>query len=199
MSNTKIGFDVGSSSLKIAVVQPPSQVICRMVTMPRMTTQQLMMNLPYEFADFIQGGPDQYFCDYALCDRAEGEDEEGVPMMAAVAAKQHLEGQHQMFARAGVKLKTIVPQEMALIQLVQRCRERIGGEEYCFVDLGHQYTRITAVWRDRVQATRQIAMAGRRPWRISRRCIRGISAISPRRRKRPRLTAWRSWRCWTAR
>ena len=27
--------------------------------------------LPYEFADFIQGVPDQYFCDYALCERGE--------------------------------------------------------------------------------------------------------------------------------
>lgn len=29
------------------------------------------------------------------------------------------------------------------------------------MDLGHQFTRITVVWRDRVQATRQIALGGR--------------------------------------
>jgi len=48
---------------------------------------------------------------------------------------------------------------MALVQL---CRA-LGGEEeeFCFVDLGHQLTRITVVWRDRVQATRQIALGGR--------------------------------------
>ncbi len=210
MARTQLGFDIGSSSMKVAVLQgdrlrteevrlpenlvdgagnialphafvqflkqmkremslprcpaalvlPPSQVICRLVTMPKMTTQQLMMNLPYEFTDFIQGVADQYFCDYALCSLGEGESEEqGIPMMAAAAAKQTLAGYVQMFTRAGVRLKTILPQEMALIHLVKGRGE--GKEEFCFVDLGHQSTRITVVWRDRVQATRQIALGGR--------------------------------------
>ena len=109
MGKTRLGFDIGSSSLKIAVLRgsetrieevrlpenmvdgtgamilphafaqflkqtkkelslprgeaalalPPSQVICRLVTMPRMTTEQLPMKLPYEFNDLIQGGADQ--------------------------------------------------------------------------------------------------------------------------------------------
>lgn len=210
MARTQLGFDIGSSSMKVAVLRgellrveevrlpenmvdgagnitmphaftqflkqvkrelslpsgaaslvlPPSQVICRLVTMPKMTTQQLMINLPYEFSDFIQGVADQYFCDYALCSPGEGESEEqGVPMMAAAAAKQTLAEYVQMFSRAGIRLKTILPQEMALINLVKR-----GGgetEEFCFVDLGHQGTRITVIWRDRVQATRRIALGGR--------------------------------------
>ena len=210
MGKTRLGFDIGSSSLKIAVLQgtgvrveevrlpenmvdgtgqiilphafaqflkqtkkelslprgpaalalPPSQVICRLVTMPRMTTEQLLMNLPYEFSDFIQGVADQYHCDYAVCVPAEGDDEsQGVPMMAAAAAKQTLAEYTRMFSQAGFKLKTVLPQEMALIQL---CQARgAGAEEFCFVDLGHQFTRITVVWRDRVQATRQIALGGR--------------------------------------
>ena len=197
----KLGFDIGGSSLKIAVVRerevrleemrlpenmvdeggvilphvfagflkqakkelalprgdaalalPPSQAICRLVTMPRMTTSQLMMNLPYEFADFIQGAPDQYFRDSGLCGKAPGDEEGTMPMMAAVASKRQLEQYIRMFARAGVRLKKLVPQEMALIEL---CRAQAGGEGpgvYCFVDLGHQQTRITVVVGDRVQA-----------------------------------------------
>ena len=143
-----------------ALALPPSQVICRLVTMPRMTTEQLLLNLPYEFSDFIQGVADQYHCDYAVCASAEGDDEaQGVPMMAAVAAKQTLAEYARMFAHAGIRLKTVLPQEMALIQL---CQARgAGAEEFCFIDLGHQFTRITVVWRDRVQATRQIALGGR--------------------------------------
>ena len=210
MGKTRLGFDIGSSSLKIAVLRgnearmeeirlpenmvdgtgaiilphafaqflkqtkkelslprgpaalalPPSQVICRLVTMPRMTTEQLLLNLPYEFSDFIQGVADQYHCDYAVCAPA-GEDGEAqcVPMMAAAAAKQTLAEYARMFAQAGLRLKTVLPQEMTLIQL---CQARgAGAEEFCFVDLGHQFTRITVVWRDRVQATRQIALGGR--------------------------------------
>lgn len=210
MGNTRLGFDIGSSSLKIAVLRgtetrieevrlpenmvdgtgaillphafaqflkqtkkdlslprgptalalPPSQVICRLVTMPRMTTEQLLLNLPYEFSDFIQGVADQYHCDYAVCASSEEDDAtQGVPMMAAVAAKQTLAEYARMFSQAGLRLKTVLPQEMALIQLCQARGAR--AEEFCFVDLGHQFTRITVVWRDRVQATRQIALGGR--------------------------------------
>ena len=210
MAKTCLGFDIGSSSMKVAVrrgdsvrveearlpenlvdgsgnitlphafsqflrqtrkelsiprgeasmVLPTNQVICRLVTMPKMTTDQLLMNLPYEFADFVHGASDQYFCDYALCSRREDENEEdGVPMMAAAASKQTLADYLQIFSRAGIKLKTILPQEMALIDLV---KNRGGGvEEFCFVDLGHMNTRITVIWRDRVQATRQISIGGR--------------------------------------
>ena len=140
-----------------ALVLPPSQAICRLVTMPHMTTDQLFMNLPYEFTDFIQGVADQYFCDYAVCQSLEGEEENGLPMMAAVASKDALAQYVRMFSQAGVRLKTILPQEMALIQLAQAQK----AEECCFVDLGHQFTRITVVWRDRVQATRQIGVGGR--------------------------------------
>lgn len=210
MGKTRLGFDIGSSSLKIAVLRdgevrieevrlpedmvdetgavtrprafiqflkrtkkelslprgtaalalPPSQAICRLVTMPRMTTEQLFMNLTYEFSDFIQGEADQYHWDYAVCVPAGDSDEsQGTPMMAAVAAKQTLAEYTRIFARAGLRLKTVLPQEMALIQLCQV--QGAGTSEFCFVDLGHQFTRITVVWRDRIQATRQIALGGR--------------------------------------
>lgn len=143
-----------------ALVLPPNQTICRLVTMPRMTTDQLMLNLPYEFSDFIQGVADQYHCDYAVCEPTQEDIEaQVVPMMTAAAAKHTLVGYTQMFRQAGFRLKTVLPQEMALIQL---CKARgTGAEEFCFVDLGHQLTRITVIWRDRVQATRQISLGGR--------------------------------------
>lgn len=209
MARIKVGFDIGGSSMNIAVARgdgfqvetvrlpdnltdengvampnafsqflkqtvrelrlpksgaalalPPSQVICRLVGMPEMNQEQLLMNLPYEFADFIQGAPDQYFCDYAMCERIPGDEEGSMPMMAAVAAKRQLEEYIRMFARGGVKLKKLVPQEMALIELC-RARRTAGPGEYCFVDLGHQQTRITVVLGDRVQATRHINIGGR--------------------------------------
>ena len=207
MAKTRLGFDIGSNSLKIAILRgdearveetrlpenmvdengvilphvfteylrrlkkelplpkgtaalalPPSQAICRLVTMPRMTTEQLMLNLPYEFSDFIQGEAEQYFCDYAVCAPTEEDGDKVIPMMAAVAAKNRLATYVQMFAQAGIRLKTILPQEMALINIARS--RAVGPEEYFFVDLGHQHTRITAVWRDRVHATRQIPIGG---------------------------------------
>ena len=144
-----------------ALVLPSNQVICRLVNMPEMNQEQLMMNLPYEFADFIQGAPDQYFCDYALGGMGSGDEVGTRPIMGAGAAKRQLEQYIKMFAKAGVRLKKLVPQEMALIEL---CRAQPAGEgprEFCFVDLGHQQTRITVVLGDRVQATRRLNFGGR--------------------------------------
>lgn len=210
MGKTRLGFDIGSSSLKVAVLRggavqvyqqrlpenmvddngiamphvfiqylkgvrrelrlprgeaalvlPPSQCICRFVTMPKMNVTQLMMNLPYEFTDFIQASPDQYFCDYAVCQGIEGDEgeQDGIPMMAAVASKQWLGEYTRIFAKAGIRLKTVLPQEMTLINLARARKD--GPEESFFIDLGHQNTSITAVWRDRLQATRQIPLGGR--------------------------------------
>ena len=214
MGKTRLGFDIGSSSLKVAVLRghevrieeerlpenmvgadgqvalphafsqflrqvrkgrslphaaatlvlPPGQAICRLVTVPRMTHEQVMVNLPYEFADFIQGAAGQYHCDYVPCgpDGPGGGGTEGgqdMELMAAAAPKALLAGYAQMFRRAGVRLTCVLPQEMALVQLFQAR----GGDagEVCFVDLGHQSTRIAVVCRGRVQATRQIALGGR--------------------------------------
>ena len=141
---------------------PPSQVICRLVTMPRMSVEQLMLNLPYEFSDFIHGEPGQYYCDYALCRETEevpeGEGEPPLTMMAAVAQRQQLQDYIRMFAAGGFALRRILPQEMALIQLVEEhCRAHPEGpEEFCFIDLGLLSTRVFVIHRDRVQATRRI-------------------------------------------
>lgn len=158
-----------------ALLLPSSQVICRQVTMPRMSVDQLMLNLPYEFSDFIQGEAHQYHCDYALCREEPGQqgeepDEAGeedagsqLTMMAAVVEKQQVQDYIRMFAAGGFSLKRILPQEMALIQLAESFRrsEPEAPRESCFIDLGYLSTRAFILHGDRVQATRRIAMGCR--------------------------------------
>lgn len=149
-----------------ALVLPSSKAICRLVTMPRMSVDQLMLNLPYEFSDFIHGEPHQYYCDYAMCQEtesaAEGEEPQ-MTMMAAVAQRQQIQNYVQMFGAGGFSLKRILPQEMSLIQLVQECRRERpeAPEEFCFVDLGFLSTRIFVIHGDRIQAARRIPIGCR--------------------------------------
>lgn len=144
---------------------PSSKAICRLVTMPRMSVDQLMLNLPYEFSDFIHGEPHQYYCDYALCQdesqdepQPEEQGEEQLTMMAAVVQRQQIQDYIRIFSAGGFSLKRILPQEMSLIQLVQSClRERPEGpREFCFIDLGFLSTRIFVVHGDRIQAARRV-------------------------------------------
>lgn len=159
LRKTRKELRIPSGAAALAI--PPGQVICRLAVMPEMTQDQLLLNLPYEFTDFIQGAADQYFCDYAMCGSVPGDEEGTMTMMAAAAAKRHLEGYVRMFSSGGVRLKKLVPQEMALIELCRSQSKRDGAEEFCFVDLGHRQTRITVVVGDRVQATRSLAIGGR--------------------------------------
>lgn len=162
----KIRKDLGLPKCRAALAVPSGQTICRLVAMPRMTEDQLLLNLPYEFSDFINGEPERYFCDYALCDPREGEqaseDDDRMTMMAAIISKEQSYGYVRMFAQAGIKLDLLLPQEMCLLQLAEDYRRKNPGapREYCFVDLGHTATRVTLISGDRVQAVRQIDIGG---------------------------------------
>ena len=162
----KVKKDLRLPAGPAGLILPASQVICRQVTMPRMTVDQLLLNLPYEFSDFIHGEPHQYYCDYAICQdplRPEGgAPEEEAPqemtMMAAAVEKQQVTAYVRMFAAGGFPLRRMLPQEMALIQLAQAGQDSPGERpaEYCFIDLGSLSTRIFVVQGDRLQATRRI-------------------------------------------
>lgn len=217
--NVKVAFDLGNSSLKIAVhkkgalemhelplpenlieednllmphafsaflkkskrelhlpggpaglLLPSSKGICRLVTMPRMTEDQLVLNLPHEFSDFVHGEPHQYFCDYALCEADAPEQappeeagEAQLTMMAAVVQRQQIQDYISIFAAGGFALRRILPQEMALIQLVQQYRRQHPdtSREFCFIDLGYLSTRIFVVHGDRIQAARRLHLGCR--------------------------------------
>ncbi len=132
--------------------------------MPRMTQNQLLLNLPYEFSEFIQGEPEQYYCDYALCETPDAQQaDQQMSMMAAAVSKETVYGYGGTFARAGFSMKAMLPQEMALIELVKAYRKRNPNapKEFCFVDLGYTSTRIAIINQDYLSATRQVELGGR--------------------------------------
>lgn len=130
-----------------AVVLPDGLAYLRRVTMPAMTVEQLAVNLPFEFRDYLTAAKDRYFYDHALNEITN--DEEGKPMAmdltAAAVSKETIREYGEMFRRAGLKLKVAAPVECAYANLL---RAYIGGDagrdkrEYCLLDLGHSVTRI---------------------------------------------------------
>lgn len=140
---------------KCALVLPARQVICRTVTMPRMPVDQLMLNLPYEFNEFVGSEPEKFFFDYAMCDPDEADGEDRMTLVAAAAAKDRLTQYDRIVSDARLKLKTVLPGEMALMNLVKRAGAPEGGE-WCFVNLGQDAVGITVIRGDRIQATRQV-------------------------------------------
>ena len=170
---TKLGFDIGNNSVKIAEVRggkltvhdirmpdnmmsdgeiampngfsdflrremkarkikgrecslvfPARQAICRFLAMPKMSKDQLALNLPYEFAEFVENDPDRFVYDYAMCAPDENDDPEQMYMMAAAASKERITQYIRIFSGAGLKLKTLLPVEMSLMRLVANYRAK---------------------------------------------------------------------------
>lgn len=131
----KIRFDDG------AVVLPSGLCFCRRMSVPVMTHEQLMVNLPYEFRDFITSEKDAYFYDYAVLRvlRDANEEPAELDIMAAAALKTTIADYRSMFRRAGIKLHTAIPTEMSFANLLARCQE---GHCHCIIDVGHTSVRL---------------------------------------------------------
>ena len=133
--------DAGIKDKDCALVLGPSQTFFRHVTLPPMTTQELSLNLPYEFRDFIMGNPDDYIYDYAVDEIVHNEEGgiERMELFAAAASKELVEKYATMLKKAGMKLKLVTPAPMAYMRLMNDYASRFQipeGRDYVLVDLG---------------------------------------------------------------
>ena len=138
-----------------AVILPGSFAFLRNITMPAMTVDQLQINLPYEFRDFLDMGKDKYFYDYAVRKLTMGED--GVPtemdLVAAAVPKEVIESYRRMFRRAGLRLQTAMPAEGAYANLLGQF-DSIEEREFAILDAGHTATRLDIYTGQSYETTR---------------------------------------------
>lgn len=146
-----------------AYVFQNENIYSRTIKMPKMTADQLQVNLPYEFSDFISDEPRKYVYDYAMLpkrpeDEKDPEDEEeekdSMRLMAVAAQKEHLESVRRFVKKAGLKLVKAAPTMSAFISLI---RENGDPEkEYCVLDLGHKAIRMHIFKGERYEVTRTL-------------------------------------------
>lgn len=129
------------------IVVPDELVVCRNLTLPAMTIDQLKVNLPFEFTDYISDEPQKYVYDYALKEMFY--DEDGKPkemnLTAAVMSKESIDTYVNIFKNAGLNLRVLIPQEIAMTNIMRNALEqgRIQADkEYCIVNLGHRTTQV---------------------------------------------------------
>ena len=138
-----------------ALVLPARVCYSRRLTTTYMSHEQLQFNLPYEFRDFLASNKEDYVYDYAVVDILK--DAEGNPveldLMAAAARKSLIMDYAAMFHRAGFKLKTAIPEELAYINLL---RQAGSDHSHCLLDLGHNSIRLYMFVGDRFENVRVI-------------------------------------------
>lgn len=145
------------SAKRAAIILPSQATFVRRFTVPYMTKEQLMYNLPYEFRDFLSEAKDRYFYDYQISKVVNGED--GKPkeyeIHAASVSKENIEKYKEMFRRAGLKLKIALPREVAYMNCIGRV-DAEGTGEYAILDLGHLSSRLDIFTGTTFETTRTI-------------------------------------------
>ena len=139
--------------------------VCRHLVLPAMTEKQLEVNLPFEFSDYISGKPQRSVYDYALEEMIY--DEEGNPkemkIIGAVMSKENVEKYIEIFKDAGFRLKTLIPQELALTNVMRKAVElgkAKADKEYCIINLGHRTTQVYIFKGDKLDVLRNIHLGG---------------------------------------
>ena len=161
-----------------ALVLPNELVYVRTVTMPKMTIEQLIYNLPFEFRDYITEELKDYAYDYAMVttpeemmkepeekpENADGsleeeteEVENSMELLAAAAPLTLLEESRAILRKAGLRMKKAAPTVCSYVSLIRGLEKRGGGVgEYCILDLGYQSVRMYMFNGERHMVTRNL-------------------------------------------
>ena len=144
----------------IAIVLSPSESLVRTLDMPPMSEKELLINLPYEFRDYIAQGKDRYSFDYAMLGVEYDEDDKPVSMhvLGCAAPKQTIKDYEDLFARAGMNLRAAVPLSASYQEMMQ---EQAADRTVCLLDLGNSYTRLFFFDHGSLSVSRNIEVAGR--------------------------------------
>lgn len=125
-----------------SLVLGPEQAFFRHVTLPDMTESELLLNLPYEFRDYIIDDPDSYVYDYAIDELVRDESGKVIRMelYAAAASKEIINDYSTVLKKAGLKLKYVIPTQMAYSCLLHHHaleHPEHADRDVVLVDIGH--------------------------------------------------------------
>ena len=134
---------------RIAMILPEKSIYIRRLTMPMMTVQQLKINLPFEFHDFVSGEKDDYFYDYIVLnelgsqealEEREGEKRtEELELLACAVSKELIQNYKEMFKKCGLKLFMALPEVAAYQNMIFHCKNHTKERDYAILDLGHEH------------------------------------------------------------
>ena len=156
---------------KAALLFSNEAVYVRNETMPKMSADQVLYNLPYEFRDYITDEPKDYLYDYSVIalrteEETEGEAEEDakknapkaevLDLLAVAAQKTLMADTRYMLKKAGLRLEKAVPTICSYISIIRNLPADVREQtaEFCFLDLGYRAVRIHMFKKDVYQATR---------------------------------------------
>ena len=155
--------DAGIKCRNAAVVLNSRQVYVKLLTVPVMTEQQLLFNLPFEFNDYITGELGSYTFDYMVLEQREQqiEDEEEktetvLDIMAVAASTELIDETRIMLKKAGLKMTKAAPPVYSFIQVLRANKMEDSEDTFCFIDIGQESVRLHIFNGERYVVTRDL-------------------------------------------
>lgn len=151
---------IRGASKDAAFVMPKADTYVRHVVVPAMNEKQLLLNLPYEFRDYIAQGKDRYSYDYAVLRTALKVDgtPESMDLLAVASLKETVADYEDMFHRAGLRLRIAMPSQAAYQNLVGGNPRALAN--CCIINFSHTAAKLHFFTDGAYEVTRIIDTGG---------------------------------------
>lgn len=135
------------TATECALVLSSATTYFRQIDIPAMTEDELKLNLPYEFRDYVTDSPDSYFYDYVVRGTEYDEDSKpvGFSLYAAAVLKETVSSYSDILRKAGFRLKLALPRTMVFMNMLAaylKNNPMAVQQEYCLIDIGYQHTSV---------------------------------------------------------
>ena len=138
---------------------PLNGVYIRNIELPLMNLQQLELNLPFEFHDYISESSDKYFYDYAVIEKTD----KSMKLQAVACSKELIERYRKMAKAAKLVPIGLVPEVIGIQRILGAYRQQFSIEEqkdFAILDMGDQSFKIHFYNKGIYNATRTFEPGG---------------------------------------
>ena len=138
---------------------PLNGVYIRNIELPLMNLQQLELNLPFEFHDYISESSDKYFYDYAVIEKTD----KSMRLQAVACSKELIERYRKMAKAAKLVPIGLVPEVIGIQRILGAYKQQFSIEEqkdFAILDMGDQSFKIHFYNKGIYNATRTFEPGG---------------------------------------
>ena len=102
----------GIRARKAAVVIADVDLFIKNVRMPNMSDEQLRLNIPFEFRDYVSGELKDYVFDYLKKGTSNDEETEKIDLLAYAVPSEYITGLSHSLRLAGLRLERAIPESL---------------------------------------------------------------------------------------
>jgi len=137
-----------------ALIMPQQNYIARKISMPVMGVQELNINLPYEFRDFVGKDGPKFSYDYLV----ESIKDNVMNLYATAIRNEITEEFAEILRKAGFKLKASMPEDAAWLNLIRTAKNE--PKRIAIIDVGAARTHVSIFANGIYEMGRDISIAG---------------------------------------